>query len=95
MVEHRISKEEYSKINYESVPSKANLRYGDLFLKKDYKRRQEFLKSLEKGEAEVKSQTLYPSDVVSYVRNNCIHMYSGKKNMCTEEETLAKGMWKG
>ena len=95
VVEHRISKEEYSKINYESVPSKANLRYGKLFLQKDYKRRQEFLKSLEKGEAEVKSQTLYPSDVVSYVRNNCVHRYSGKRNMCTEEETLAKGMWKG
>lgn len=95
VVEHRISKEEYSKINYESVPSKANLRYGKLFLQKDYKRRQEFLKSLEKGEAEVKSQTLYPSDVVSYVRNNCIHKYSGERKMCTEAETLAKGMWKG
>lgn len=95
VVEHRISKEEYSKINYESVPSKANLRYGKLFLQKDYKRRQEFLKSLEKGEAEVKSQTLYPSDVVSYVRNNYINIYSGKKHMCREEEILAKGMWKG
>ena len=95
VVEHRISKEEYSKINYESVPSKANLRYGDLFLQKDYKRRQEFLKSLEKGEAKVKSQTLYPSDVVSYVRNNYINIYSGKKNISTEEEILAIGMWKG
>lgn len=95
VVEHRISKEEYSKINYESVPSKANLRYGKLFLQKDYKRRQEFLKSLEKGEAEAKAQTLYPSDVVSYVRNNYINIYSGKKNMCREEEILAKGMWKG
>lgn len=95
VVEHRISKEEYSKINYESVPSKANLRYGKLFLQKDYKRREEFLKSLEKGEAKVKSQTLYPSDVVSYVRSNCIHKYNGQINMCTEEETLAKGMWKG
>ena len=94
VVEHRISKEEYSKINYESVPSKANLRYGKLFLQKDYKRRQEFLKSLEKGEAEVKSQTLYPSDVVSYVRNNYINIYSGRKNISTEEEILAKGMWK-
>lgn len=95
VVEHRISKEEYSKINYESVPSKANLRYGKLFLQKDYKRRQEFLKSLEKGEAEVKSQTLYPSDVVSYVRNNCMDKYSGERKMCTEAENLAKGMWKG
>ena len=95
VVEHRISKEEYSKINYESVPSKANLRYGKLFLQKDYKRREEFLKSLEKGEAEVKSQTLYPSDVVSYVRNNCMDKYSGERKMYTEAETLAKGMWKG
>ena len=95
VVEHRISKEEYFKIDYESVPSKANLRYGKLFLQKDYKRREEFLKSLEKGEAKVKSQTLYPSDVVSYVRSNCIHKYNGQINMCTEEETLAKGMWKG
>ena len=95
VVEHRISKEEYSKINYESVPSKANLRYGDLFLKKDYKRRREFLKSLEKGEAEVKSQTLYPSDVVSYARNKCVDRYDNKKSNCLSEETLAKGMWEG
>ena len=95
VVEHRISKEEYFKIDYESVPSKANLRYGKLFLQKDYKRREEFLKSLEKGEAEVKSQTLYPSDVVSYVRNNCMDKYSGERKMCTDAETLAKGMWKG
>ena len=95
VVEHRISKEEYSKINYESVPSKANLRYGDLFLKKDYKRRQEFLTSLEKGEAKVKSQTLYPSDVVSYARNKCVDRYDNKKSNCLSEENLAKGMWEG
>lgn len=99
VVEHRISKEEYSKINYESVPSKANLRYGKLFLQKDYKRRQEFLKSLEKGEAEVKAQTLYPSDVVSYVRENCAvrgSWYDRAVNKHTEEaRVLANGMWKG
>lgn len=99
VVEHRISKEEYSKIDYASVPSKANLRYAELFLKKDNKRRTDFLKSLEKGEAKVKSQALYPSDVVSYVRENCAVRgiwYDRAVNKHTEEaRVLANGMWKG
>ena len=99
VVEHRISKEEYSKIDYTSVPSKANLRYAELFLRKDSKRRNEFLKSLEKGETKVKSQTLYPSDVVSYVRENCAVRgcwYERPTSKSTEEaRVLANGMWKG
>lgn len=99
VVEHRISKEEYYKIDYTSVPSKANLRYAELFLRKDSKRRNEFLKSLEKGETKVKSQTLYPSDVVSYVRENCAvrgAWYNRVINKHTEEaRVLANGMWKG
>lgn len=99
VVEHRISWEEYSKIDYATVPSKANLRYAELFLKKDNKRRTDFLKSLEKGETKVKSQTLYPSDVVSYVRENCAvrgSWYDRAVNKHTEEaRVLANGMWKG
>lgn len=99
VVEHRISWEEYSKIDYATVPSKANLRYAELFLRKDSKRRNEFLKSLEKGETKVKAQTLYPSDVVSYVRENCAvrgSWYDRAVNKRTEEaRVLANGMWKG
>lgn len=99
VVEHRISWEEYSKIDYASVPSKANLRYAELFLRKDSKRRTDFLKSLEKGETKVKSQTLYPSDVVSYARENCAVRgcwYERPISKSTEEaRVLANGMWKG
>lgn len=83
VIEAQISREEYDKIDYSRVPSLANLRYGRLFLDKDYQRRMKFLSSLGKGETKVNSSVLYPYNVVAKVRRQ------GKP------EPLTQGLWDG
>lgn len=82
VVEAQISRQEWSEIKYESVPSKANIKYSDLFMREDKERRTEFLDSLSKGKVKVNSETLYPQDVIAYGRQHSF-------------DALAEGMWKG
>jgi len=69
IVEVAMSKKEWNAINYEAVPSKANLLYNGAFLRNDEDRRRSYLDSLVKGEAKINAGTLYPHDIISkYVR---------------------------
>ena len=68
VVENQISRGDFASIVYESVPSKANLRYADLFMKMDRERRCKFLEQVAKGEKQLKASTLFPQDVISKVR---------------------------
>lgn len=81
VTEAQISRNEYSEINYSSVPSKANLRYASLFLDRDYERRIAFLNSLKKGEVKVNSSTLYPQDIIAKIRTQ------------NGIDSLTEGMW--
>lgn len=63
VIEKQLCADEWSEVNYESVPSKANLKYKNAFLKHDETRRREFLGKLEKGEAKINSGVLYPHDI--------------------------------
>lgn len=64
VVECKMSSKNWSDINYEHVPSRANLIYKNAFLRNDYQRRCEYLSKLEKGEAKINSSVLYPHDIV-------------------------------
>ena len=48
VVETKMSAKNWSEIRYEAVPSKANLIYSNAFLKKDEKRRKEYLEKLKR-----------------------------------------------
>lgn len=65
VVEVSICNDKWSEINYESVPSKANLKYKDAFMKHDGKRREKYLEELEKGEVKINSSTAFPHDIVN------------------------------
>lgn len=65
VVEKRMSSKEWTAINYEAVPSRANLIYNNAFLRNDEKRRRAYLSKLEKGEAKINAAVLYPHDIVS------------------------------
>lgn len=65
VVEVKMSANEWNKINYETVPSKANLIYADAFLRNDTERRREYLASLEKGDAKINAGVLQPHEIVS------------------------------
>ena len=64
VVEVKMSSKNWSEINYEAVPSRANLIYNGAFLRNDEERRREYLGKLEKGEAKINASTLYPHDIV-------------------------------
>lgn len=50
VVEQQMSKNQWSEINYKSVPSVANKKYSKAFLRNDEKRRTEFIESVSKGD---------------------------------------------
>ena len=71
VVERKMSAKQWGEINYESVPSRANLIYNKAFLRNDEERRREYLNALEKGEAKINAGTLFPHDIVhKYMNGN-------------------------
>ena len=64
VTERHMSLNEWKEIDYEKVPSLANLRYKDAFLRHDNERRTEYLEALSKGEAKINSSVNFPHDIV-------------------------------
>jgi tetratricopeptide (TPR) repeat protein len=66
VVERDMCSKNWESINYNAVPSKANLKYNAAFLRNDENRRREYLSSLSKGVEGVKmnTATLFPYDLV-------------------------------
>jgi len=67
VIEVKTSGGKWNEINYEAVPSQANLKYRTAFFKHDEERRREFLSKLEKGETKINAGTTFPHDIVSRV----------------------------
>lgn len=82
IVERKMSTNQWEAINYEGVPSRANLLYNPAFLKHDETRRRQFLGAVEKGEATIHGGTNFPHDIV--------HKYEGY----AREETGLEVLWK-
>jgi hypothetical protein len=88
VVECKMSAKEWNAINYEAVPSRANLIYNNAFLRNDEERRREYLGKLEKGEVKINASTLFPHDIV--------HKYTGGGwgySLKSLDATL-EGLWK-
>ena len=71
--EHLASLNQWNDINYNHVPSKANLKYRNAFLKHDEERRKDYLASLQKGDDSVKinADSMFLYDIVqAYIENN-------------------------
>lgn len=85
VVERQMSAKQWNEINYEAVPSRANLIYNGAFLRNDEERRRAYLGALSKGEAKINASVLFPDDIV--------HKYSmGTYNSGRMDETL-EGLW--
>lgn len=65
IVERKMSAKEWGEIDYNIVPSKANLIYNSAFLRNDENRRRKYLESLQKGEAKINAGVLQPHEIVS------------------------------
>lgn len=90
VVEAKISRNMWSEVNYEAVPSKANLLYKDAFMKHDEDRRTEYLESLSKGEVKINSSTVFPHEIIAKYQDRINYWYQSLKDY---DETLEQ-MWK-
>lgn len=64
VLERTLCQGDWSTIDYSTVPSNANLKYKDAFLKHDTERRKAYLESLKKGETKINASVLFPHDIV-------------------------------
>ena len=64
VTEVKMSANEWTDIDYEVVPSKANLIYNSAFLRRDEERRRKFLEKVSKGTAKINAGVLYPHEIV-------------------------------
>ena len=90
VVERQMSAKEWDKINYEAVPSRANLNYNGAFLRNDEERRRAYLESLKKGEAKINASVLFPHDIVNKYR---VSRYSYSLDVGKKDDTL-EALWK-
>ena len=89
IVERKMSSNNWQAIDYEKVPSKANLIYKNAFLKHDSERRQAYLDALTSGEAKINSSASFPHDIA--------HKYFSEgyyKSAIRNEDTTLEEMWK-
>ena len=86
VVERKMSAKQWGEINYETVPSRANLIYNNAFLRNDEERRREYLGALEKGNAKINAGTLYPHDIV--------HKYGVCRWGSNQYDAALEGLWK-
>ena len=83
VVEVKMCDNQWREIDYEKVPSLANLKYKDAFLRHDDERRREYLESVAKGKTKMNMSVATPVDIVS--KYKCNDFYSTIKDY---DETL-------
>ena len=93
VIEQKMSAKEWNAIDYEAVPSKANLKYNAAFLRNDEARRREFLGKLEKGEAKINSSANFPCDIVHAYTGKVGYDHYSRTTKCTIDPAL-EAMWK-
>jgi len=86
VIEVKTSGGKWNEINYEAVPSQANLKYKTAFFKHDEERRKEFLGKLEKGEVKINAATTFPHDIVT--------KYDVGRGHGGKIDATLEGMWK-
>lgn len=86
IVERKMCHNQWDKIVYEYVPSKANLIYNNAFYLHDADRRAKYLSSLRQGKTKINANAIYPHEIIHKYRESD---YSREKINITYEE-----MWK-
>ena len=91
LVEVDASADNWSNIDYNAVPSMANIKYKNAFLKHDETRRKKYLADLEKPEssAKINASAAFPCDIV--------HSYSAKLGFYDHNisvDAALEAMWK-
>jgi hypothetical protein len=89
-LEVNLSSNKWDVVDYEKVPSLANLKYKNAFLKHDETRRKEFLTKLSKGEVKLNMSVGFPHDIVhAYAQE-----YTGYHFQRFKVDEALEGAWK-
>ena len=89
VVEVKMSSHGWDKINYETVPSKANLNYSNAFMRNDAERRTEYLEALKSGKAKINAKVLQPHEII----NSYCYKYNGWGGMYLEYNETLEQLW--
>lgn len=81
VVETKMSAKEWKAIDYSTVPTYANLKYNNAFLRNDEERRRAYLNALTNGETKINASTAFPHDIVRKYINRAV-------------DTTLEEMWK-
>lgn len=68
IIENNLREKDYS-FDYENVPSKAYNKYIEAFIRNDKERYESFLEQVEKGEKKIKTDAIFPYELVRKVEN--------------------------
>lgn len=89
VVEQQMSSGNWKGIDYQRVPSRANLIYNSAFLRHDEERRRDFLSKLEKGEVKINAGAVFPHDIVHKYMSS-----SGYGYALGSYDAALEGMWR-
>ena len=64
VLEQKMSAQEWEKINYETVPSKAGVQYRGAFLRHDQDRYENYLTYVKEGKAKMHADVVFPYEIV-------------------------------
>lgn len=91
IVEKKMCNNDWDKINYEEVPSRASMIYRNAFNKHDEERYSEFINAVNSGEKKINASTLYPYDLLEKYMNR---RNSWSNYWSTEEDSTVEALWK-
>ena len=100
VVEATISANEWDKVDYEAVPSKANLLYKNAFKRHDEERYGKYLEDLAAGKTKVNASVAFPCDIVhkyyieKFANGYCCPPDRRALAYLEDEDTLLEEMWK-
>lgn len=89
--EVKISAREWDKVDYSAVPSVANTKYSNAFLRHDTIRRDEYLKGVKAGKKKINANAAFLHDIVKMYGNSTYPLYSG---VFKDYNEAIEQMWK-
>ena len=93
VVEGLMSTNQWDKITYSEVPSRAMMIYRNAFKKHDEDRFNQFAQKAVTGEAKINSGTLYPYDIIEKYKGRGYGNYYSGSNLNQTEENILQAQW--
>ena len=93
IVEGLMSTNQWDKITYSEVPSRAMMIYRNAFKKHDEDRFNQFAQKAVTGEVKINSATLYPYDIIEKYKGRGYGNYYSGSNLSQTEENILQAQW--